>query len=75
PFQISSTISLDSLCITVAEKLGQFPGLVQLQYILESYNLRITFMLIQSDEELILFMQWIGLLIIPQCLETRNIST
>ncbi|KAG9317610.1 hypothetical protein JVU11DRAFT_1819 [Chiua virens] len=75
PFQISSSVTLDKLRRIVAQKLHRFPGLVQLQYRLDSDKAKAAFTSLQSDEELKLFMQRMRLLIVPQRLPSGRVST
>ncbi|KAF8835162.1 hypothetical protein BDN67DRAFT_1015782 [Paxillus ammoniavirescens] len=62
PFQISSTITHDQLCMAVTEKLGRFPGLVKLQYRLDY-------------KELNFFIETMRSLIIPPHLANGKTST
>ena len=75
PFQIQSSITLEDLSETVAEKLNQHARRVQLQYRLESDKAKAAFMSIQLDEELEMFKDHMRLLIMPQLLPSSKIST
>ena len=75
PITIPSTMSLDSLRIAVAEKLGRFPGLVVLQYQLSNDNAKIGAISIKTDEELVLFKERLRKIIVPPRLANGKVST
>jgi hypothetical protein len=64
PFTVPSTVTYDKLYIMVARKLKRFPGLMNLQYHLESDKPRTGATSIQS-EELALFKEHLRALIVP----------
>ncbi|KIK93040.1 hypothetical protein PAXRUDRAFT_12884 [Paxillus rubicundulus Ve08.2h10] len=74
PFQISSIITYDQLCMAVAEKLGWFPGLVKLQYRLDC-KAKTAFTSLQSDEEFNFFIETMRSLIVPPHLANGKTST
>ncbi|KAF9234994.1 hypothetical protein BU15DRAFT_65215 [Melanogaster broomeanus] len=73
-FQISSNIALDELRTVVAEKLRRFPGLVKLQYRLDS-KAKTAFTSIQSDDDLEMLIETVRLLIVPPPLANGKPST
>jgi hypothetical protein len=75
PFTIASTISYDGLHILIAEKLRCFPGLMKLQYRLDSDKAKTGATSIRSDEELSIFKERMRRLIVPQRLPSGKIST
>lgn len=75
PITVPSTTTLDTLRITVAEKLGRFPGLVLLQYRLSTDNAKIGAISIQTNEELQLFKDRLRNIIVPPRLTNRKVST
>ena len=75
PFIIRSDVTYENLHIIVAEKLRCFPGLLKLQYRLESDRAKAGATSIQSEEELSFFKDRMRGLIVPQRLPSGKIST
>ncbi|KAH9997160.1 hypothetical protein BJV74DRAFT_794966 [Russula compacta] len=82
PFEITSNITYDNLCLCIAEKLGIYqPGLLQLQYRLDS-NHKQAMTSVQLDEELVLFKAHLHPMLMspllssgqPSCSCPKNIS-
>ncbi|KAF8446176.1 hypothetical protein L210DRAFT_840754, partial [Boletus edulis BED1] len=74
PLSISSTIRFDKLRELVAEKLGRFTGLVQLQYRLDSDKAKDGMISIQNDDEFAMFMDRLRPLIVPPRLANGKVS-
>ena len=68
PFVISSTIMLDEIRSSVAEKLNRFHGRISLQYRLDSDKVKAGATSIRTDDELVLFKTRMRSLIVPPLL-------
>ena len=68
-------MSLDTLRIAVAEKLGRFPGLVVLQYRLSNDNAKIGSISIQTCDKLQIFKERLRKMIVPPLLANGKVST
>ena len=68
-------MTLDKLHITVAEKLGHFPGLVKLQYRLSNDITKVGAISIQTNKELLPFKDRLRKIIIPPHLANGRAST
>ena len=75
PITVPSVTTLDNLCIAVAEKPGQFPGLVMLQYRLSTDNAKIGAISIQTNEELQLFKDCLRNVVVPPRLANGKVSS
>ena len=69
PFTISSSISLEELCNTIADKLGRHdPSIVQLQYKLANDKAKALATSICDDDELQIFVEKMRALLAPPLL-------
>ena len=69
PFTISSSISLEELCNTIADKLGRHdPSIVQLQYKLANDKAKALATSICDDDELQIFVENMWALLAPPLL-------
>lgn len=74
PFTIESSISLEDLRNTVAEKIGRHPNVVRLQYKLANDKVKAPTTSIQSNDELHIFMERMRTLLVPQRLASGKCS-
>ncbi len=74
PFTIKSSISLEDLRNTVAEKIGRHPNIVQLQYKLANDKVKAPTTSIQNNDELQIFIERMRILLVPQCLASGKCS-
>lgn len=75
PFTVPSSIKFNDLKILIAEKLRRFPGLMELRYRLDTDKKKAAATSIQTEEELVIFKDWMRSLIIPQRLPSGKVST
>jgi len=66
PFTIESSISLEDLRNTVAEKIGRHPNIVRLQYKLANDKVKALTTSIQNNDELQIFIERMRILLVPQ---------
>ena len=74
PFTIESSISLEDLRNTVAEKIGRHPNIVRLQYKLANDKVKAPTTSIQNNDELRIFIDRMRVLLVPQHLASGKCS-
>ena len=75
PFSLKSSQSYNDLLLLIGEQLNRFPGLIRLQYRLDGDKPTAGATRIRSEADLEQFEQRMRLLIVPQRLRNRKIST
>ncbi|KAF8120014.1 hypothetical protein EV363DRAFT_1460284 [Boletus edulis] len=75
PFEIKSTIDFDTLRIAIGKKTERFAGLIRPQYRLDCDKAKQSFISVQSDDELEMFIRRMRSLIVPPRLANGKPST
>ena len=75
PFPVSSSLTYEELLAVVGEQLNRFPGLIRLQYRLDSDKPTVGATQIRSQADLEQFKQRMRPLIVPQRLRNGKLST
>jgi hypothetical protein len=75
PFNIESSTTFDNFCILIGQKTNSFPGLLRLQYRLDTDKPKSPWTSIRSEEELKMFISKMRPLIVPAKLANGQKST